>query len=99
MERTAERLAPDRTTELAAAIDADFTSRLARTRTALDAAPAPDELVSFDEIVREGYGHAATCATLFTSAPSAPPRERIPRILGALHHLAQAQERFYVVKD
>ncbi len=98
MERVAEQLAPERSAALADAIESRFASALAETRGALAAAPAPEEFRPFDEIFAPAFDHAAQCAAYFGGFPSAPGPERIPRILAALHHHAQAQERFYVVR-
>lgn len=98
MERVAEQLAPERSAALAAAIEGRFAQPFAETRTALAAAPAPDEFRPFDKIFAPAFGHASECAELFGGFPQAPPPERIPRILAALHHHAQAQERFYVIR-
>lgn len=98
MERVAEQLAPERSAALAAEVDAGFTKPLGAARAALAAAPAPAELAPFDAIFAAGFAHAHECVRLFTGFPRAPSPERIPRILAALHHLAQAQEHFYVVR-
>jgi phospholipase/carboxylesterase len=81
------------------AIDRRFTAPLADRARELDAAPAPEALAAFDRIFATGFEHARECASLFAGFPSAPPTERIPRILTALHHHAQAQEHFYVVRS
>ena len=98
MEDVAEKLAPERSAALAAAIDDRFTAALEARARKLDAAPAPEPLAAFERIFAAGFGHARECATLFAGFPSAPPTERIPRILTALHHHAQAQEHLYVVR-
>lgn len=99
MEDVAEKLAPERSAALAAAIDQRFTEALEAHARELAAAPAPEALAAFDRIFAAGFGHARECALLFAGFPSAPPTERIPRILTALHHHAQAQEHFYVVRS
>ena len=98
MEDAAERLAPERSAALAAAIDGRFTARLDAHARELDAAPAPAALASFARLFAAGFGHVRECAGLFASFPSAHPSERIPRILTSLHHLAQAQEHLYVLR-
>ena len=98
MERVAELLAPERSSALAAAIDARFTAAIARGDDALGAAPVPDGLADFDRLFRVAFEHARACAELFSGFPTAPPGERIPRILTALHHHAQAQEHFYPLR-
>ncbi len=99
MEDVAERLAPERSAALAAAIDGRFTATLDARARDLAAAPAPESLLAFDRIFATGFGHVRECAGLFGGFPAAPPSERIPRILTALHHHAQAQEHFYVVRS
>lgn len=99
MEDVAERLAPERSAALAAAIDRRFMAPLAATAAELAAAPAPEALAAFDRVFAAGFAHARECAALFAGFPTAPPNERIPRILTALHHHAQAQEHFYVVRS
>ncbi len=99
MERVAEELAPERSGALAAAIHERFATRLAGAAAALGAAPAPQALAGFDAIYATAFGHAVECATLFASFPAAPPPERVAQILSALHHHAQAQEHFYVVRE
>jgi phospholipase/carboxylesterase len=98
MEHVAEQLAPERSALLAAEVDARCTAALTAARDALAAAPAPAELARFDAIFARAFGHTLECVTLFTGFPSAPAEERIPRILTALHHHAQAQEHFYAVR-
>lgn len=99
MEDVAERLAPERSAALAAAIDRRFMAPLAAAAAELAAAPAPEALAAFDRVFAAGFVHARECAALFTGFPTAPPNERIPRILTALHHHAQAQEHLYVVRS
>ncbi len=99
MERVAEQLAPERSAALAAEIEGRFGAPLAEATAALAAAPAPAVLAPFDAIYGAAFQHAVSCATLFGGFPAAPPPERIPRILTSLHHHAQAQERFYVIRD
>jgi phospholipase/carboxylesterase len=98
MEQVAERLAPERSAALAATVEARFLSPLDARARDLAAAPAPAALAAFDRIFAAGFGHARECAALFAGFPAAPPTERIPRILKALHHHAQAQEHLYVVR-
>ena len=98
MEIVAERLAPERSAALAAEMAERHTAPLARGRDALAATSAPDELRPFDDIFAAAFAHTLSCVELFTGFPQAPPPERIPRILAALHHHAQAQEHFYVVR-
>jgi phospholipase/carboxylesterase len=98
MEDTAERLAPERSAALAATIDRRFSAPLAHARDALGAAPAPDALASFDALFAPAFAHTAESAALFAGFAAAPAPERIPRILAALHHLAQAQEHFYPIR-
>jgi phospholipase/carboxylesterase len=98
MERVAELLAPERSAALAAEIEARCGDALAAARAALAAAPAPADLVRFDEIFAAAFRHTDECVGFFASFPRAPAAERIPRILAALHHHAQAQEHFYGIR-
>lgn len=97
MERVAERLAPERSQALARALEERFGSALDAAEQALEAAPAPETFAPFDAIFRTAFGHTAECLRLFAGFPRAPAAERIPRILAALHHHAQAQEHFYAL--
>lgn len=98
MEQVAERLAPERSTALATTIASRFAAPLEARTAALAAAPAPSALASFDRLFAAGFTHVRECAALFAGFPNAPPNERIPRILTALHHHAQAQEHLYGVR-
>jgi phospholipase/carboxylesterase len=98
MELVAEQLAPERSASLAAEVEHGHTAPLGHARDALAAAPPPEELAPFDEIFAAAFGHTSTCVELFCGFPHAPPPERIPRILAALHHQAQAQEHFYTIR-
>jgi phospholipase/carboxylesterase len=98
MEVVAERLAPDRSRDLAAETERRHGERLASRVTALDAVAAPDELAPFAERLRSGLRHVERAFALFTSFPSAPPGERIPWILGALHERARADAEFYALR-
>ncbi len=98
MEHVAEALAPERSATLAAEIERRCAAPLAQARDALAAAPAPVELARFDEIFAAGFQHTLECVTLFSGFPRAPAPERIPRILAALHHHAQAQACFYGIR-
>jgi phospholipase/carboxylesterase len=98
MEHVAELLAPERSAMLAAEIETRCGETLTAAHAALAAAPAPPELGRFDEIFAAGFRHTAECITLFGGFPRAPAPERIPRILSALHHHAQAQEHFYPIR-
>ncbi len=99
MEDVAERLAPERSALLATEVATRFDGPLAMHGAALAAAPAPTALSSFDRLFAAGFQHTRECAALFGGFPNAPAAERIPRILTALHHHAQAQEHFYVVRS
>ncbi len=99
MDDAAERLAPDRSTGLATAIAARFAAPLAAATEVLAAAPAPAALAPFDRVFTAALAHARECAALFGGVPSAPPSERLPRILTALHHHARAQERLYPIRS
>ncbi len=98
MERVAELLAPERSVALATEIEQRHAAPLTRAREALAAATASAELRPFDEIFAAAFAHTFSCIEGFGHFPRAPAPERIPRILAALHHHAQAQEHFYVVR-
>jgi phospholipase/carboxylesterase len=98
MEQVAERLAPERSAALAAMIEQRFVTALAARAGDLASAPAPAALAAFDRIFAAGFGHVHECAALFAGFPASPPTERIPHILTALHHHAQAQERLYALR-
>ena len=99
MEHVAEQLAPERSAALAAEIDGRFGALLATATGKLAAAPAPAVLAPFDALYASAFAHTVACVESFTSFPASPPPERIPRILASLHHLAQAQEHFYPVRE
>jgi phospholipase/carboxylesterase len=98
MEHVAEALAPERSRALAEAVDQRYAAALERAAAALAGAPAPTDFGSFDELFAAAFRHAHACVTSFAGFPTAPPPERIPRILEALHHHAQAQEHFYPIR-
>jgi phospholipase/carboxylesterase len=98
MEHAAEQLAPERSAAVAATIAARFRDALEQRRLALAATTAPAALDAFARLFAAAFGHTVDCIRLFGGFPEAPPAERIPRILAALHHHAQAQERFYAVR-
>jgi len=95
MEYASERLAPERSSVLAEETERTYGPPLRAARADLDAASPPPDLAGFAQGFGEGFGHAERAFELFTSFASAAPMERIPRILSALHELAQAQETFY----
>ena len=98
MEQVSERLAPERSTALAEQTRDAYADMLCACRAALDASPPPADLVPFAERLGEGFENVERAYELFTSFPLASPHERIARILGALHHLARAQEIFYQLR-
>lgn len=98
METVSERLAPERSAALAAETHERFSAALPAAVAALDANPPSKDLEPFAQRVRMGMEESARACDLFATFPAAPPPERIARILGALHHLAQAQEHLYTVR-
>jgi phospholipase/carboxylesterase len=64
----------------------------------LDANPPSESLRPFAQRLAEGWNDVERAYGLFTSFPSAPPSERIAHILGSMHHLARAQETFYLLR-
>jgi phospholipase/carboxylesterase len=98
MEDAAERLAPARSRALAEETRRRFAEPLATARGALEAAQAPADLRPFAERLGEGWSHIAAAFELFTTFPEAFPEERIARILGSLHEVARAQEKFHSLR-
>ncbi len=99
MEQVSERLAPERSAPLAEQTRDGYADSLSVCRSALNAHPPPSELAPFAERLEEGFAHVEQACELFTSFPTAPPHERIGRILGALHFVARAQETFYQLRQ
>jgi phospholipase/carboxylesterase len=99
MEQTSERLAPERSVALAEQTRDTYGETLRTCRAALDASPPPPELAPFAERLSEGFEDVERACQLFTSFPAVPPAERIAHILGALHHVARAQETFYQLRQ
>jgi phospholipase/carboxylesterase len=99
MEAAAEQLAPQRSAELAGETERLHREPLQQARTALDEAPPPAALAGFARGLTKGFEHVERAFQLFTSFASAQPMERIPRILTALHEIAQAQETFYFFRQ
>ena len=98
MERAAEQLAPQRSTALAAEAERTFAEPVRALRAALDVSPPPVELAPFASRFAEAVADIEKAFELFTTFPSVFPPESIGRILGALHHCAQAQETFYLLR-
>lgn len=98
MEVVGERLAPERSLGLAEQTATLHGEALRQARTRLDACPPPEELRPFIERFNVGFTHLEQAYDLFTQFPTAAPPERIPRILGALHHGARALETFYLLR-
>jgi phospholipase/carboxylesterase len=99
METVAERLAPERSQALASDTEARFGEVIRSARAQLDRHPTPSALKSFAARFDAGFTEIERAHELFTGFPSAPPTERIARILGAMHHLARAQETFYLLRQ
>lgn len=93
MEHVGEALAPERSADLAAQTRRAFGERLPACAAAL--ASPPEALAPFAERFRSGFEEVTSAFEQFTTFPSAPPRQRIARILAAIHHVARAQEAFY----
>ena len=99
MEQVAEQLAPERSTRLAEETQRQHGERLHTAAETFRRCTAPEELSGFGDRLRAGIGDAVESCDLFTSSPLVPPIARIPTILGALHHLAQAQEQLYPLRQ
>ena len=99
MEEASEQLAPARSATLAEHTRQHHGERLRACRTALDASPPPAELAPFAQRLGEGFENIERAYELFTSFEVAPPPQRIAYILGALHHVARAQEGFYQLRQ
>jgi phospholipase/carboxylesterase len=98
MESVGEQLAPERSATLAAEVAEAHGEILRTVRTQLDANAPSDDLEPFAQRLADGLQQVERAFELFTSFPQAPPGERIPRILGAMHYLARAQETFYLLR-
>ena len=99
MDLASEQLAPERTATLAEQTRQHHGERLRACRTALDTSPPPAELAPFAQRLEEGFENVERAYELFTSFELAPPPQRIAYILGALHHVARAQEVFYQLRQ
>jgi len=98
MEGVMERLAPQRSSQLAEETERTHAGPLHAARNALDQSPPPAELVPFAERLAEGFADVEQACALFTSFPVAPIHERIPRIVATMHHVARAHETFYLLR-
>jgi phospholipase/carboxylesterase len=99
METVGERLAPERSADLAHTTERTYAEALRAAGAALAANPPPAELTPFAERFADGFNNLLEACTLFSTFPAAPPPERIARILGALHYVARAQETFYLLRQ
>jgi phospholipase/carboxylesterase len=99
MEDAAERLAPERSAGLAVETEKTHGEPLRRARAALDAAPAAPSFTPLASRLAEGFAHVEAAYGLFSSFPAAAPYERIPRILSALHEVAEAQQSLYPLRQ
>jgi phospholipase/carboxylesterase len=98
MELVGERLAPERSSTLAAEIESTYGEAIRTVREQLDANPPPKTLAPFAKRLAEGWSDVENSYTLFTSFPTSPPPQRIPMILASRHHLARAHETFYLLR-
>lgn len=98
MELVGEQLAPERAATLASETEAHFGTAIAGARDLLRAQPPP-ALAPFAARFAEGFDDTTRAFELFAGYLQAPPAERIPRLLGSLHHLARAQETFYLLRQ
>jgi len=94
-----EQLSPDRIEGLANDTVSRHRGPLDEARAALSAAPPSEELRAFALRLAGAFDAAWTAFSLFTSIPTASFPERIPRVLGAMHHVASAQEGFYALRE
>ena len=99
MERASEQLAPERSATLAEQTRQRHGESLRACRTALEVNPPPNDLAPFAQRLAEGFENIERAYDLFTSFEVAPPPQRIAYILGALHHVACAQEVFYQLRQ
>src|SRR5262245_38522629 len=99
MEATMEKLAPERSADLAAETEANHGPALREAKESLTKQPVPESLKAVGERFAAGFADLERAFELFTSFPTAFPPERIPRILGAMHHVARAQETFYLLRQ
>lgn len=98
MEVAAERLAPERSLDLAAETARRHGGVLAAAAAALAAVAPPSELAPFAERFVEAFRHVERAYALFATFPDASPHERIARILGSLHEVAAAERAFYALR-
>jgi len=98
MESATERLAPGRLDELVDHARAAHQRPLQEAGRMLAAANPPREMTGFAKHFRATFDHVSAAFENFTAAPSQPFMARIAPLLGAMHHLARAQEGFYVVR-
>lgn len=98
METVGEQLAPERSAALAAEVASTHGEALRSVRAQLDANAPSQDLEPFARRLAEGWHDIERAYDLFTSFPKAHPGERIGHILGAIHHLARAQETFYLLR-
>ncbi len=98
MELVGEQLAPERSSKLAAEVEAEHGEVIRTIGTQLEANPPPQSLQPFGTRLAEGWSDIERAYELFTGFPTALPTQRISMILGAMHHLARAQETFYLLR-
>ena len=99
MELVAEQLSPERSAGLAEETERRHGTALRAAADSLKSCAPPAEMGGFAARLSQGIGHATESCALFTSSACVPPMARIPAILGALHHLAQAQENLYPLRQ
>jgi phospholipase/carboxylesterase len=98
MEAVGEQLAPERSARLAAGIENAHGEIIRTVAQQLAGNPPPESLEPFAKRLQEGWNDVERAYELFTSFPQSPPPQRIPMILGSMHHLARAQETFYLLR-
>jgi phospholipase/carboxylesterase len=98
MEFAAERLAPQRSADLAEETKRAHLGALEAAERELRRHPPPADLHPFATRLDTAFAAARQACELFCSFPEAPAAERIPRILGALHWVARSQEAFYSLR-
>jgi phospholipase/carboxylesterase len=99
MEEALERLAPERTLGLAVDTQQRHGEPLTGSIAALARSAPPLDLAPFAQRFQNALDETQQAFTLFSGLPSAPPYERIPRILASMHHVARAQEGFYALRQ
>lgn len=99
LDQAAERLAPERLTELGAEAGSLHEPALRAARERLQSTPVPESLGSFGERLRAGFEDCHEAGSAFATLADQPASERIPRLIALLRLGARAQERLYPLRQ